>query len=255
MDQETKDHLAEFVRGGELIFDNAERLYQEACILTEHAAFARAWALHQLSNEECGKLDIICSAAWMLVIGKPVDFKELEKTLSKHENKNHANAYFSVVTEEERAAQERGDVAASRAVFEKQKEHLHRMFNNGKNAALYVDFRGGKFSAPKDAVSAVDVEQMAAVNRYFLATVHPYVRLFRRIAIAPETFVELGTMYAEKFMELRAQSPQDLRGALDGALQHLFEHGMDKFQEVIALDTATAAAESPEPKDDPARSR
>lgn len=44
VNEEHKTLLAEFARGGELIFDNAEQLYREARILRENGAFSRAFA-------------------------------------------------------------------------------------------------------------------------------------------------------------------------------------------------------------------
>jgi hypothetical protein len=45
------------VRGAEKTFDNAERLFREAEILAKGGAVARALCLHQISLEECSKVN------------------------------------------------------------------------------------------------------------------------------------------------------------------------------------------------------
>ena len=88
MDEKNMALLAEFARGGELIFDNAEQLYREACVLRDHEAFSRALCLHQLSNEECGKLNILGGYAMTITLGDDFDPAKMAKALRDHEAKN-----------------------------------------------------------------------------------------------------------------------------------------------------------------------
>jgi AbiV family abortive infection protein len=168
MDKENKTLLAEFARGGELIFDNAEQLYREARILRENGAFSRSLCLHQLSNEECGKLEIIGWYATSIVLGDVVNLAQMEKILRSHKDKNYANAYFAGVTDEEHAAWGRGDWAGSSKAFKELQVKLYTIFNTNKNASLYVHFEKGKFSAPKEVITAELADEMIALNKYFL---------------------------------------------------------------------------------------
>ena len=169
LSKSNQDLLAEFSRGGALILDNAEQLYREACILRDHGALSRALCLHQLSKEECGKLELLGGYAVSIASGDPVNLKLMAKTLRDHRAKNNANAYFAGVTEHERAARERKDWTTASRAFDKLKATLHDIFNTNKNAALYVGFEKRKFVAPKDVITEELVEDIAALNQYFLS--------------------------------------------------------------------------------------
>jgi AbiV family abortive infection protein len=52
------ERLRAYSRGAQLIFENAEALYNEAQTLGQSGSFARAAALHQISMEECAKIDL-----------------------------------------------------------------------------------------------------------------------------------------------------------------------------------------------------
>src|SRR4051812_10735855 len=77
MDAKEREHFDELVRGAQLAFKNAEALYNEAQLLGTNGAFARALTLHQISLEECSKLDILCVAATSVVMGHHVDLDKL----------------------------------------------------------------------------------------------------------------------------------------------------------------------------------
>lgn len=209
LDEQSKALLAELARGGEMIFDNAERLYTEACILRENGALSRALVLYQLSNEECGKLEILGAYAMTIVSGQKIDLRRMASVLRDHEAKNFANAYYSDVTEVERAARERGDWAGAAKAFANLQANLHRVFNSNKNAALYVNFEGGQFSAPKDVITADLVEQMALLNRYFLGITAPYPRLLRRVESNELGFQDAASTFLKRMNELDATMPDD----------------------------------------------
>lgn len=223
MDKENKAHLAEFVRGGELIFDNAEQLYREARILRENGAFGRALCLHQLSNEECGKLEILGGYAMSIILGDVISLAQMAKTFRNHEAKNYANAYFAGVTDEEHAARGRGDWAGASKAFKELQVKLHKIFNTNKNASLYVHFEEGKFSAPKEVITAELVDEMVALNEYFLGIAAPYVRLLHRIANNEFGLQDTARKFVERMKELRAQKPNDPEDALRTCLQEMIE--------------------------------
>jgi len=62
MDAKTKALLSEMYQGAQLTFTNAEELYAEADLLRRNGSMNRALFLHQISLEECGKIEII--GAW-----------------------------------------------------------------------------------------------------------------------------------------------------------------------------------------------
>src|SRR5262245_33920028 len=96
MKQTEKELLDAIGRGAQLTFANADALYNEAQLLGTNGAFARALTLHQISIEECSKLDMLCVAAVSLLMGHPVDLTELATKFRQHKVKNYNNAYMSV---------------------------------------------------------------------------------------------------------------------------------------------------------------
>lgn len=223
MDEKNRILLAELARGGESIFDNAEQLFREVRILREKGAFSRALCLHQLSNEECGKLEILGGYAMMITIGENVDPAQMAKAFRDHEAKNYANAYFAGLTEEERAARERGDWAGSSKAFKELQAKLHKIFNTNKNASLYVNFEGGKFTAPKEIITAELADEMAVLNRYFLGVAAPYVRLLHRVTSNEFGLQDEARKFVERMQELRLQRPNDPEGVLHTCFQEMLE--------------------------------
>jgi DNA-binding transcriptional ArsR family regulator len=69
--------LAVLVRGAEKTFDNAERIFYEAELLAKAGAVARALCLHQISLEECSKVNNLGAWAVSLVLGIEVDQKKV----------------------------------------------------------------------------------------------------------------------------------------------------------------------------------
>ena len=57
------ERVKRFADGAERIFVNAEALYKEAELLGSAGHFARATVLHQISMEECSKIDTLGAAA------------------------------------------------------------------------------------------------------------------------------------------------------------------------------------------------
>src|SRR5688572_21524403 len=99
-----------------------------------------------------------------IVLGCSVDTGRVSKALRDHKAKNYTNAYFSTVTDEERNARDQRDWQKALNIFRSQQAEIHRLFNTQKNAALYVNFEDGRFSAPKDAIAEAFAKEMAALN-------------------------------------------------------------------------------------------
>jgi len=128
------------IDGAQRTFRNADELFSEAKLLAAHGAVARGYFLHQISLEECGKIEMIAAAVTSLLMGKEVDMKRLTKAFKRHESKNKMNAYFMPKSEQELAAKENSDLTAGVAAFKDLQEEFHDEANSLKNASLYGDF-------------------------------------------------------------------------------------------------------------------
>src|SRR5438105_4346093 len=109
--------LQEIRTGAEKSFRNAEALYNEARLLSESGALSRALFLHQISLEECAKIEILGAWATSLLMGHTVDVAKLKRAFASHASKNRTNAYFLRGSEEELAANRSGDIDRSLEAF------------------------------------------------------------------------------------------------------------------------------------------
>ena len=105
-----KTLLAELTSGAEKTFENAGALYKEARILNDFGAISRALFLHQVSLEECAKLEMLGAWATSLLMGHEVDSAKVKKAMASHAHKNRTNAYFLKGNAKEEAARKSGDV-------------------------------------------------------------------------------------------------------------------------------------------------
>jgi AbiV family abortive infection protein len=132
MKETERQLLEEIVRGAQLIFENAKTLYNEAQLLGTNGAFARALTLHEISTEECSKVDMLCAAAISLLMGHSLDLNELATRFRQHKVKNYNNAYMSVTTDAEQEARKRADVARAIQIFKTHQADIHRWLNTKK---------------------------------------------------------------------------------------------------------------------------
>src|ERR1700748_3195906 len=107
------ERIRKFSDGAKVIFENAEALYNDAQTLGRAGSFARAASLHQISMEECAKIDILGAYATSILMGVKIDEGRLAKSLRKHEVKNFANAYYAEPNAEEKGARDRRDTKAA----------------------------------------------------------------------------------------------------------------------------------------------
>lgn len=180
----SKEHAAiaqRLIDGAKIIFANAEALYTEATILANNQAWARALLLHQISLEECAKVDMLGAAVTSLLMGHDVDVKRLQKSFARHEVKNKANAYFLPMSEGEKVAQTNGDLAGALEEFRRLQAEFHKESNTDKNSALYVDF-GDKFISPLDVINEEAFVKVRTRNDDFLSSASLHVRLMDRLA-------------------------------------------------------------------------
>lgn len=207
--QDKAARLREYSRGAQLIFENAEALYKEADTLREGGFLARAAFLHQISMEECAKVDMLGGWATMLLMGNVVDDKLIAQQFRDHKAKNRSNAYMATVTPEEREARQRGDWKASAEAFRRFQQEFHTELNTTKNGALYVDFEAGKFVSPKEVIPEETVIAVAALNYHFLSVSFPFLRLLERMANESGTFEGFAQQFARRARELGEESSND----------------------------------------------
>jgi AbiV family abortive infection protein len=113
--------LSELADGARKVFANAEALYLEAKLLGDVAAISRALFLHQISLEECAKIETIGAWATSLLAGIAVDEKQVLAGFASHSGKNGTNAYMLEATAKEKAAKELGDWNTAREEFKSSK--------------------------------------------------------------------------------------------------------------------------------------
>src|SRR3954471_3081401 len=106
-ENEKEASLDVLLQGAEKTFANAEQLFFEAELLAKAGAVARALCLHQISLEECSKVNTLGVWAVSLVLGLEVNQKKVLAAFARHSSKNKSNAYMLEPSEDERAARTR----------------------------------------------------------------------------------------------------------------------------------------------------
>jgi len=230
MEDKDKKLFAELVRGAELAFANAEQLFQEAELLRERKHFARSAFLHQISMEECAKVDMIGEAATSLILGHAVKMKGLLKGMRDHKQKNFVNAYMSGVSEAEKAARENNDVKGSIEAFEKWQGEIHLFLNTAKNASMYVDFVDEEFVAPVERIDEEGALAIAAVNHYFMTVTGPRLRALKRAFENPDAAVAETQWFKERLVALRKEKPNLSMKELQDAYQAIVVEMAQKFR-------------------------
>ena len=178
--------LKELADGADKIFQNAEALYREARILGASGALSRALFLHQISLEECAKIETIGWWATSLLAGFPVNQDKVVAGFASHARKNRINAYMLEGSAAEQEAKIRGDWKAALEEFKKLQAYFHQRPNDAKNGSLYVDFEAGKFIAPVERITDAMLAETAALNETFLALTYPNVKMLLTWTTTPE---------------------------------------------------------------------
>jgi AbiV family abortive infection protein len=218
MKQTEKELLDAIGRGAQLTFANADALYNEAQLLGTNGSFARALTLHQISMEECSKIDMLGAAAISVLMGHSIDLKELANRFRQHRIKNYNNAYMSVTTDAERQATKRGEVARAVQIFRTQQADIHRLLNTKKNASLYVDYCDGKFVSPSERITEEMATQIQQMNGFFLTHGANSIRVLSTVASDPDAVAAQAKDFTSRLAELKAS---------EGNLE-------DKFLELVA---------------------
>jgi AbiV family abortive infection protein len=151
-------------------FENASNLFKEAIILNKNKSFARSVVLHQISLEECAKLEIIGHELTNYLMTGKGDFKKLQKKFN-HQSKNYTNAYFLEASEEESIASTAGNFSDWEKAFSKLQNEFHTISNTNKNAGLYVNLQGEKFLSPKESITKEMLKKIKDLNKKILRDV------------------------------------------------------------------------------------
>jgi AbiV family abortive infection protein len=221
--QKEKLLLDEIVRGAQLAFENAEKLYQEAQLLGSNGAFARALTLHQISMEECSKVDMLGTAAISLVLGHSIDLNKLAARFTQHKVKNYNNAYMSVTTDAEREARKSGDPKWAIEIFKAQQVTLHQWLNTNKNASLYVDYLDGKFVSPTERITEELAVQFQGLNSFFLRQGSTHLGVLSKVVNDPDAVAKQA-----KDLLGRLEKLKTIAGELDEEFQEIVDAWLDE---------------------------
>ena len=213
--------IPQLARGAALAFANAEDLFREAAALFACKAYSQTLFLHQISMEECGKIEILGGWATSHLMGHSFDVKKIESALASHKAKNFANAYMLPVSAAERQAREAFDWSTAIETFQQQQSEFHSKSNEKKNAALYVDFVEGLFHAPSERITEDMCYEIAGRNSEFIELVRPKVNMLGRWAEDPEAARSALIEFKTRFEQLREQHPSDPQRAFDIVLAEM----------------------------------
>jgi AbiV family abortive infection protein len=213
-------NLSVLVRGAEAAFANAEELFFEAVMLREAGHLSRALFLHQISMEECGKVEILGWWTTGALAGLKLDTQKLGQELVSHEAKNLANAELLEPTEEEKQAWECKDWEGYKAASARARRGFHKYSNWAKNAALYVDIniRDGNVKTPRDRTTVEMVAKIAKLNESYLKDTQRNVEMLLEW--------EKGTLpdvrkIIERIRQLTEEMPDDPRKAGEVLMEEL----------------------------------
>ncbi len=205
---ETTAIVAALAEGAAKIFDNASDLYNEAVLLRGAGALSRALTLHQISLEECSKIDMLGAWASGKLMGyEGPDLDELARVFANHRAKNYTNAYMIPAAEAELTARSEGNSDLALSAFKAMQAEFHSQSNSAKNASLYVDLRDGEFIAPKDRITIKMVEDIAAMNERFLGQGQLMTRMLSRWSRNPNVVDALFSWFEPRLRDSALRTP------------------------------------------------
>jgi hypothetical protein len=110
---------------------------------------------------------------------------------------------------EEQEARARGDWKASSDAFRRFQTEFHNGVNSLKNDGLYVDFKDGRFSSPKEVISEEVAVTAQHLNAEFLQRSALFIRLLQRIENNPEKFLNFSKQFVERAQALLEEGGAD----------------------------------------------
>jgi AbiV family abortive infection protein len=222
--------LSVLVRGAEKTFDNAEKLYFEAELLAKAGATARALCLHQISLEECSKIENMGAWATSLLSGLEVDQHKILAAFRRHSSKNKSNAYMLEGSPAEKEAKARGDWEKAREEFRKLQLEFHEASNDAKNASLYVDWKDGEFVSPSEQITPDMLSEIIDRNQTFLGYAQNSLKMLKRLDKSPERLQDLVVEFVEAAEKMRAEKPEDLMAASNKLVQRFLDAGLKRLK-------------------------
>lgn len=222
--------LSVLVRGAEKTFENAELLYFEAEILAKAGATARALCLHQISLEECSKIEKMGAWATSLLAGHKVDQNKALAAFRRHSSKNKGNAYMLKASQAEADAKARGDWESALQEFKKLQQEFHEASNDAKNASLYVDWKDGEFVSPSEQVTKGMLADIIKRNQTFLGYASNGLKMLKRLNKSPHDLQDLLVEFIAAAEKLRAEKPDDLVAAGNDIIQKFLDAGLKRLK-------------------------
>jgi AbiV family abortive infection protein len=222
--------LSVLVRGAEKTFDNAEKLYFEAEVLAKAGATARALCLHQISLEECSKIENMGAWATSLLSGLEIDHNRVLASFRRHSAKNKSNAYMLEASQAERDAKARGDWEAARDEFKKLQTEFHEASNDAKNASLYVDWKDGDFVSPSEQITPEMLGQIIERNQTFLGYAFNSLKMLKRLDKSTDELQDLVVEFIAAAERMRAEKPNDLMAAGNELVQRFLDAGLKRLK-------------------------
>jgi len=212
--------------GAAKVLQNARDLYDEATTLHQTGALGRALFLHQISLEECAKIEMLGAWAVSVVFGVDVNEEKVASAFSNHKAKNYMNAYMLPAGPEEVLARREKRPADSLKAFKQQQSVFHHESNTAKNASLYVDMQHRVFSAPNERITGEMVAGIARLNEQFLGGAQLKVRMlhgWRRNPSVVRALLQPFLARATKLMEQLEQGED----AVDAFMDELFARAQE----------------------------
>lgn len=191
---------------------------------------ARALCLHQISLEECSKVNNLGGWAVSLILGFEVDQKKVLAAFGRHAAKNKSNAYMLKGSEAETDAKARGDWEAAMKAFRQTQDEFHETSNSAKNASLYVDWVDGEFAAPSERITSEMLVEITERNSEFLGYAQSGLKMLRRLEKAPDEMKVLLSGFVEQAERLREENPDDLMVAMETLLTGFLAEGKQKLK-------------------------
>ena len=216
--------------GGQKALQNAEELFCEAYLLSTHGAVERALFLHQISLEECSKIENLGVWAFSLIAVLKVNQEKILFHLIQHKHKNKTNAHMLNGTLAEKEAKARGDWGAAMIEFREFQEKFHKDSNGAKNASLYVDWGGDSFVSPSDKITSEMLADTAQRNAAFLETAKNSALLLQRVAKNPENYQDLVVNFIESSKKIQGTDINETALAMNKLTQDFLETGRERMR-------------------------
>jgi AbiV family abortive infection protein len=222
--------LSVIVCGAEKTLDNAEKLYFEATLLAKAGATARALCLHQISLEECSKIESMGAWVTSLLSGIEVNQDKVLAAFRRHSSKNKSNAYMMKASPEEKNARARGDWKTAIEEFKRLQLEFHKASNDVKNQSLYVDWKDGEFVSPSEQITAEMLSQIMDRNQTFLGYAQNGLRMLKHLDRSPDDLQDLVVEFLEAMNKMRAEKPEDLVAGATTLLQRFSDAGFKRLK-------------------------